>query len=299
MDTHKPDRVAWALLFTLAAIWGSSFILIKRGLFDGDDPMLSPVQLASARLLIAWMALLPALFRYSTHLREHWKPLLFAALMGNGIPAFLFALAQSRISSALSGMLNGLTPFMTLIIGSLFFAKTIRWIHLAGITLGFAGAAALIAVRSEGTDPAWSGYALLVVLGTVCYGTSGNIVKHHLYMLPAPATASLALTFLGPLCLGIIWWSDLPGTLAADPRAWKALGYVAVLAVMSSAVAFILWNALLQRTSVVWASSVTYLMPVVAVGWGAMDGESIGAAELLLMTIILLAVYVVHVAEKR
>ena len=141
--------------------------------------------------------------------------------------------------------------------------------------------------------PTWSPYAMLPVLGTLCYGFSGNIVKHHLYMLPASATAALALTFVGPIGAIGCWATDLTGTLERDPDAWRALGYVAVLAVMSSAISLVMWNALLKRTSAVWASSVTYLMPVVAIGWGLLDGEPVSWKQFVMIGLILAGVYLV------
>ncbi|MEO8069168.1 MAG: DMT family transporter [Flavobacteriales bacterium] len=288
----------WALLGTLALIWGSSFILMKRGLFHEGRPVLDPWQMASARLAIAWLALSPLLFRHAALLKAHWLPLMGTGVLGNGIPAFLFAGAQTHIDSALSGMLNSLTPLFTLLAGAAFFGNRLRAIHLVGILLGLVGAAGLILLKSDDGMPAWSWYALLPILGTVCYGFSGNIVKRYLHALPAAATACLALSFVGPIGLFGAWGSGLPATLQADPQGWHSLGFVAVLAVMSSALSLVLWNALLKRTTAVWASSVTYLMPVVAIGWGLMDGEMLSAGQLAMILVVLSAVWLVSRAER-
>ena len=289
----------WALLFTLALIWGSSFILMKRGLYHEEVAVLTPWQVATARLAIAWLALSPILFRHIALLPKHWLPLLGSGVLGNGIPAFLFATAQSRIDSALSGMLNSLTPLMTLLTGVLFFGTRARGVHIAGIVLGLGGAAGLIAFNSKDGLPAWSWYAALPIVGTLCYGFSGNIVKKHLYMLPATATSALALTWVGPVSIGLALGSGLPETLRTDPNAWRALGYVAILAVMSSALALVLWNVLLQRTSALRASTVTYLMPVVAIGWGLLDHETVGLLQLAMIGLVLAGVYIVSVAERK
>ncbi|MBS1581477.1 MAG: DMT family transporter [Bacteroidetes bacterium] len=303
MEAGKPtaerDWVKWALLVVLTFIWGSSFILMKRGLFHAGQPVLSPWQMASARLAIAWLALSPLLFRYAPLLRVHWRPLLGTGLLGNGIPAFLFAAAQSRIDSSLSGMLNSLTPLFTLLAGAAFFGKHIRGIHVAGVLLGLAGALGLILYRHHGDAPVWNGYALLPILGTLCYGFSGNIVKRYLYMLPAAATAALALTFVGPIGLVGAFATGLPDTLAGHPFGWRSLGFVALLAVLSSALSLVLWNALLKRTSAVWASSVTYLMPLVAIGWGLLDGEVLTRMQAVMIGVVLGGVYLVNLAERR
>ena len=295
---ERSSTLVWPLLIVLALVWGSSFILMKRGLFAEGVPMLSPWQLATVRLSVAWLALSPFLFRHHVHLRAHALPLLGAGLLGNGIPAFLFATAQSRIDSSLSGMLNSLTPLMTLLTGALLFNTRARGVHVFGILLGMAGAMGLIlSGRNEGPLTV-SIYAALPVLGTLCYGLSGNIVKRHLYGVPPIATAALALTFVGPISLILAFNSGLPETLRTVPGAWSALGHVVLLAVMSSAVALVLWNVLLQRTSALRASSVTYLMPVVAIGWGLLDGESISTIQFGMIALILSGVYIVSVAEK-
>jgi len=299
MQPGSDRRVVWILLLVLALIWGSSFILMKRGLFHEGQPVLSPWQMASARLFIAWLALCPLLLRHAPLLKLHWRPLLGTGLLGNGVPAFLFAAAQTQISSSLSGMLNSLTPLFTLVVGVILFQKQARSGQVIGILLGLAGAIGLIAMNPDTTGLSWSAYALLPILGTACYGASANIVKQHLYMLPAAATAALALTFVGPLgAIGCVI-TDLSGTLASDPNAWRALGYVAVLAVLSSALSLILWNALLKRTTAVWASSVTYLMPVVAIGWGLLDSEIISWGQLGMIAVVLGGVYLVNASEAE
>ncbi len=298
MSPQRPSSLVWPLLITLALIWGSSFILMKRGLYADGVPMLSPWQLATVRLGVAWLALSPFLLRHNAYLRSHFWPLLGAGLLGNGIPAFLFATAQSRIDSSLSGMLNSLTPLMTLLAGLLLFGTRVRGIHVMGILLGLLGAAGLILVARDGGPLEVNAYALLPVLGTVCYGLSGNIVKRHLYSLPPIATAALALTFVGPVALLLAAGSGLDDTLTHVPGAGKALGFVVLLAVMSSALALVLWNMLLQHTSALRASSVTYLMPVVAIGWGLLDGEVIGLRELGMIALVLSGVYIVSIAER-
>lgn len=298
MERREGAWITVALMAILALIWGSSFILMKRGLFHENVPVLSSVQLAGARLFIAWAALSPLLFRYAPLLKAHWLPLLGTGLLGNGIPAFLFAWAQTRIDSSLAGMLNSLTPLFTLLMGVLLFRAPIRAVQVAGILLGLMGAVGLVAFGVHDGAPAWSAYALLPVAGTLCYGISGNIVKNKLYMLPPAATAVLALGFVGLPGLAVALYTDVPGVLAHHPHGWSALAHVTVLAVMSSAFSLVLWNALLQRTSAVAASTVTYLMPVVAITWGLLDGEVLTRAQLLMIAVVLAGVYLVGRSEQ-
>ncbi|MGV9013793.1 MAG: DMT family transporter [Flavobacteriales bacterium] len=298
-EETKPDTTKWLLLVTLSLIWGSSFILMKRGLYQDGMPALSPLQLASARLFIAWLVLSPLLFKHAHHFRAHWKPLLGTALLGNGIPAFLFAIAQTSINSSLSGMLNSLTPLFTLLIGVALFSIHIRAINVVGILLGLAGAVGTIAYRHGDGLPSWTIHAVLPAIGALCYGFSGNIIKRWLYMLPAAATSVLAISMVGPLGLIGVVTTGLPHTLATVPNAWHALGFTAILATFGTGISLILWNALIKRTSAVWASSVTYLMPVVAIGWGVLDGEILMPMQLLMIAVILGGVYLVNLGVRK
>ncbi len=298
-STTTNDRVKWLLLAVLSLVWGSSFILMKRGLYQHGEPALSSVQLASARLFIAWLVLSPLLFRYWRLIFAHWKPLLGTALLGNGIPAYLFAIAQSRIDSSLAGMLNSLAPLFTLLVGVLMFRAHVRAINVVGVLLGLIGAVGTIIYRHSDDLPPWSIYAALPILGALCYGFSGNIIKHWLYMLPAAATSVLAISIVGPIGLIGIFVTGLPHTLATNPHAWPALGYVAVLATFGTGISLILWNALIKRTSAVWASSVTYLMPIVAIGWGILDGETLLPMQLLMVGVILLGVWMVNMGVRK
>ncbi len=299
MVYRRDEWFKWLLLLVLALIWGSSFILMKRGLYHEGVPVLTPWQLASARLAIAWLALSPVLIVHFPLFRKYWVPLLATGVLGNGIPAVLFAVAQSRIDSSLSGALNSLTPLFTLLVGVLFFARRLRGFHMVGTMIGLFGALGLILWKQADGLPTWSIYAFLPILGTVCYGASANIVKHYLYGLPAVATAALALSFVGPLGIIGVFASGLPHALNTVPHAWSSLGHVAILAVFSSALSMVLWNALLKRTSAVWASSVTYLMPVVALAWGFADGEHMTVLQGGMIALILCGVYLVSLAERK
>lgn len=298
MRQERPKLLVWSLLLVLAIIWGSSFILMKRGLFHHGTPVLDPWQLATSRLAIAWLALSPLLFRHFSLLRLHWLPLLGSALLGNGIPAVLFATAQTRIDSSLSGMLNGLTPLMTLVTGILLFGHRLRWIHLIGVSIGLVGAVGLIH-SATGSGGEWTLHAAMPVIGALCYGFSGNIVKHHLHGLPPAAISALALTFVGPLCIYLALDSGLPATLSSHPEGWNAFAHVIALAVLSSAFALVLWNMLLKHTTALQASTVTYLMPIVAIGWGVADGEEFNLWQAGLIGVVLLGVYLVGLAERR
>ena len=298
MQAKQGGLGAWALMGVLALIWGSSFILMKHGLFDHGRPVLTPWQMAATRLSIAWLALSPLLLRHLGLLPRHWKALLATGLFGNGIPAFLFAIAQSHIGSAVAGMINSLTPLFVLVVGATFFNVRLRGVHLVGVALGLAGAAGLI-LQGNGVNGAPTFYAACAVVATICYGISANVVKHHLPGLPAAGISALALTFVGVPATVMVFATGVPGTVMNDPAGPKALLHVALLAVLSSALALVLWNRLIQLTTALAASTVTYLMPVIAIGWGLLDDEHITWAHLGLIGAILAGVLLVHLADRR
>lgn len=296
--SRPPLARAWPLLLVLALIWGSSFILMKHGLFDHGRAVLTPAQMASTRLFIAWLVLLPWAVKHRALIPRHWKALGASGLFGNGIPAYLFGLAQSRVGSALAGMINSLTPLFVLALGALFFRVRLRGVHVIGVGLGLAGAAGLILLgnRVDGAPPLFAGAA---VMATICYGLSANVVKHHLPGLPAEGISALALSFVGLPALVLVLLTDVPGALVNDPAAAKAVGFIALLAVLSSALALVLWNRLIQLTSALAASMVTYLMPVVAIGWGLIDGEQVTWGHALAIAVVLLGVLLVNLADRR
>jgi drug/metabolite transporter (DMT)-like permease len=290
MNPNRP-LFAWSILLLLALVWGSSFILIKKALVAFD-----PFEVGGLRMVIAGAALLPFALRSFRNVRkEEWKYILLVGLLGNGIPAVLFPLAETVINSATAGILNVLTPLFTLLIGIFFFSLTFSRRKLLGVILGFAGTAVLILLGGQEISIGKNIlYSLLVVLAALLYGTSVNIIKKHLQDTNTVVITALALISVA-IPYGIfLLLHGTPQTLFLADGAWLALGYIAILGVFGTSLALILFNRLVQVTDPVISSSVTYLIPVVAVAWGLADGESLGWAEVGGMAIILLGVWLVN-----
>lgn len=283
---------AYATLLLLAFIWGTSFLLIKYGL-----KTFHPIHVGDFRMLFAAISLLPfALPRWREVKRKDWLPIAAIGLTGSGIPAVLFPLAQTHINSATAGVLNGLTPPFTFLFGALFFSGVVTRLKIAGILLGFVGAAMLAAFGKQTVNLSESfGYSSLVVLATICYGLSVNLQKRH--------TTGMSPLVMGGFAMG---FAALPHTLwlAADtswlaefshsPTGLRDLGAIAILAVMSSGVSFVIFNDLVQKTDAVFASTSTYITPIFAVMWGLLDGESLSAMQFAGMGVILLGVYLIN-----
>lgn len=279
----------YLILLVLSFIWGSSFILMKRGL-----EVFSPVQVGAYRLSIAGLALLPIVI-------QHWGPLLksklkyffIVGLVGNGIPAFLFATAQTKLNSSTAGALNALTPLFTLLIGVWLFQNRLTLSKTLGVIIGLMGALILILLRANGlAEPHWA-YGLLIVLATVMYGTSVNTVGKYLREVRPMVTAAVPLVLAATPSVFILFSTDFVQRFD-QPGAWIALGYISILGLLGSAASLVAFNKLIQITSPIFASTTTYLMPIVALFWGLLDGEALGWPQFLGMLSILIGIWLVN-----
>lgn len=286
-----PGVLAWFMLLVLSLIWGSSFILIKRGL-----EVFSPMELGSLRILAASLFLAPiAISRFYRIKRNHLTLLFIIGLMGSLLPAFFFAIAQTKINSSLTGVLNALTPLFVLLMGIFFFKQKYVPGKLTGMIIGFAGTVALILSGSSGQFSNFNYYALFVVMATVFYGVNLNLIKYYLADLKALTITSVSLLFVGPLA-GMVLFGFTPflDTMQHSDGAWLAFGYIMTLGIVGTALALIIFNNLVQMTTPVFTSSVTYIIPIIAVIWGVVDGESLYLVHYISMAAILAGVYLVN-----
>ncbi len=278
------------LIAILAVIWGSSFILMKKGLL-----VFSPEEVASYRMFLSFAVTIPFSLKHFQSVRPgHWKFMCASGFLGNGIPAILFSTAQTMIASSMAGMLNSLTPVFTLLVGSLFFGIRVRNWNIAGVFLGLAGAVGLIMIHSEGALGQNPAYGLLIVLATVCYAFSVNILRSKLVELDPLAITGFALMFAGIPAGIYLLTTPFLHVLQSNPEAPKAVLYISILSVMGTGVSTVLFNRLIKMTTALTASSVTYLIPVVAMGWGLLDGEGFGGFHLLALCGILGGVYLIN-----
>ncbi len=291
--SQKRPLLAWGLLLTLALVWGSSFILIKRSL--GAFP---PGQVAGGRLLFAFFFFTPFLAGQSQQadvrvaVRHRWVALLASGVVGFVIPAFLFAEAGVHLSSSLSGALNSISPLFTLIIGAVFFGQALKLRQVTGILLGLAGSLLLVFFSATGSFQI-NAYALLVVLATVCYGLNTNLIGRYLKHLPALVSTAWLFAFAGPIALLTLIPTDFFTRVFDAQNAW-ALGALIVLGVFGSGLMSICFNRVMQLSSPLFAASVTYLIPIVALLWGVLDGETIYLVQFAGMGVCLLGVWLIN-----
>lgn len=294
----KKGALSWLILLSLVLTWGSSFILMKRGL-----EVFPALELGGLRIAITFLFLLPfALFRIKKIKLKQWYLFLICGLVGNGIPAFLFAYAQTGIDSSLSGILNSLTPLFTLIIGLLFFKFRSRWYNIVGVFIGLAGAVGLMAVSGGGDLQFNFSYSFFVIIATFCYAVNINLIKTYLSDTDSVSITTYAIASIGtPAVIYVLFFSNFIPIMQTHPHAWVAFGYVSILSVIGTGVAVMLYNYLIKISNIVFAASVTYLMPVVAIFWGISDGEPFSLTNILWILLVLTGVFLVnsHFGRKK
>jgi len=282
----KATQSKWIFLIILSLIWGSSFILIKKGLIG-----LSPYQLGSLRIIFAATFLLIIGFKSLTKIKQHqWKFIALTAFMGTFFPAYLFSIAQQHIDSSINAILNSLTPLGTLIIGATVFGLTFQRRQFFGVIIGLCGSALLI-LNGAANHPGQNYYfAILSIIAAMCYAVNVNLIKKYLSDLsPLSITTGNFAVLLIP-ALVILSFTDFFEVVHL-PEVKTSMLFIGVLAIMGTCVANILYFKLIQISSPIFASSVTYMLPVVAFFWGMLDGEMLSPFQFLGALIVLVGVY--------
>lgn len=286
-DTFQP----FLLLFILSVIWGSSFILMKEGL-----KTLTGVQVAAFRLTVGGLIFTPFVIRYLKKVASNdVKYVILSGVMGNGIPAFLFAIAQTQVESSVAGALNALTPLFTLLIGFGFGVIVMNTSKVVGVFIGLLGALAIILGRSESAFSIDNSYSILVIIATLFYGANINLIKSKLSHYEPIIISALPLFFIAIPGVLIMLFTDTSAIYqAADNQAFKSIGAIVLLALFGNSISLILFNKLIQISGPVFASSVTYIIPVVATIWGLADSESISVIQFGGLALILAGIYLVN-----
>lgn len=288
MEQTGADRkewINWLTLVFLAIIWGTSFILIKKGLVAFSD-----YQVASLRISISGLAFVPIIIWQFRKINwKKWDRFLLVGITGSGIPPFLFAAAQTEISSSLAGVLNGLTTFFTLIIALLFFNQKWEQKKAFGVIIGLIGASVIILYNNKVEGQFF--YAMLAVTAALSYGFNGNFIKWFFDDENPLHISAVSLGLMTPAALTFLLMTDFTTVLKSHPDAMMSLGSVTILALMSTVIASVIFFRLIQKTNAVFGSGVTYLIPFVAVLWGVLDGETFYAIYFGCLVLILLGVY--------
>lgn len=293
-DHLKGFRNKWFLLSVLALTWGSSFILIKKSL-----DVFTPFQIGSVRVAISGIVLagigVPALKKMDPR-TLFWTAI--AGALGNFLPMYLFPIAQTRVTSSMAGILDSLVPVFVLVIGFIFFRIRSSPLQWAGAIIGFIGAGTLMYFSGASQGRSDAAFALLVVLATACYAGSALIVNRKLANVASLQLSSAVFTLWMIPAVIILFFSDLPGVLHNSSDFWHSAGYLGILSVVGTALAMLLYFHLIHTTSAVFASMVTYLLPLVAIGWGLLAGEPFFIWYVVGGVLILLGIYMVQEKKK-
>lgn len=285
------NSLKWLYLVILSVIWGSSFILIKKGLIG-----LTPVQLGAIRIIFTSFFLFIVGFNRVRSIKiKEWKWVVLTGLLGTFFPSFLFAFAETEIDSSVASILNSLVPLNTIILGFFVFKITSTKRQVLGVFIGLLGTVLLI-LNGASINPNQNYlYVVFVIIATFMYAASVNILKRYLQQMNALTiavgnfVAIVIPAFIILACSGFFTKEVLTA-----PTLKPALLYMVILSLFGTAIAKVLFNKLVHIATPVFASSVTYLMPIIAVFWGVLDGERFGVLQALATLIILIGVYLAH-----
>lgn len=279
-------HLKWVLLIVLALIWGSSFILIKKGLIG-----LTPFQLGSLRIIFATIFLLLIGYKSLASIPHgKWKFIALTAFIGTFMPVYLFSVAETEISSSITAVLNSLTPLGALVIGVLAFGLNVQRRQVFGVIIGLIGSILLIANGAANNPGQNYWYTLLVVFAAFCYSLNVNLIKKYLSdVKPLAITAGNFVVVLVPALI-VLFSTDFVQVIDQD-KVQTAMLYIAVLGVIGTGVANIIYFNLIQMSSPIFAASVTYMIPVVAFFWGILDRELFSPIQYVGAVIIFIGIY--------
>ena len=280
----------WVYLITLSIIWGSSYILIKKGLVG-----LTPLQLGSTRIIMTTVILMIFGWKQLQKIPKNaWKWIILTGFFGTFFPSYLFAFAEMVIDSSVAAVLNGMTPLFTLILGLLFFNSSFKWMKIVGVLVGFGGTLVLVSNEFTMRSGLSSWYAFLVVAATLCYSINVNLIKHKLQGVPALAIALGNFIAIVIPAFVVLLFVDFPWTkIISSSEVSSSIGYILILSLFGTALAKVMFNELVSISTAVFSISITYLLPIVAIAWGILDGEQFTLIQWLGCALILLGVYLI------
>jgi len=279
----------WGTLIILSIIWGSSYILIKKGLTG-----LTPVQLGSLRVIITTILIAPIGYNKIKHIpKNKMKWVAVSAFVGSFFPAYLFAFAETEISSSVTAVMVSLTPLFTLLISVIIFGEELLKKQVIGVIIGFLGIVVLI--NNELLSSSFNLlYVMFIVLAAFCYAVNANLLKYKLPNIPALGIVFMSFLFMFIPAFIVLFFSDFPfSDFTSDPLILESIIYIVILALFGTAIAKVMYIKLLAISSPVFSVSTTYLMPVVAIFWGLLDGEEFKLTQFIGTSIILIGVYLV------
>jgi drug/metabolite transporter (DMT)-like permease len=289
--------INWLIFILLSVIWGSSFIMMKEGLLN-----LSAFQVASLRIVFSGIVLLPSAIRHFKKIPSSKLMVIFmSGVLGSLLPAYLFCVAELGIDGALAGTLNSLTPIFVIITGALFFSTKTSTNKILGILIAFTGSILLLISKDNMQSNQNLAYVSYVVIATICYGLNVNMVYKHLHNIGSLQIASVALTLNAVPALIVLYFTGYFSLPLSDNGILYSTGQAALLGILGTAIASIIFYKLVKSAGAVFASMVTYGIPIIANFWGLISGEEVGWKQFGCLLLILIGVYIANrkIADQK
>jgi len=288
LTANKPQTLDWVLLLVLTVFWGISFFFIKKG-----AEVFSPYQVGALRMSITAIFLMPILFfkKFNTGSGSIWA-VIAVGVLGTGVPSVLFPFAMQPnggISSSMGAIFNTLVPLFAFILAVIFLKQKVTLWKVLGLICGSVGVILLVSDSSL----EFTKLGFFAIIGSFCYGISVTILKKYLQNYNPVRISAMSVLFLLPLALAYIFYSNAFEVVTQHPNGWQGLGYIAFLGIVSTGIANIIFFTLVQRTNTVFATTVTYMIPIVAIVVGFFDGEPVSYLLFGGLALILGAVYLV------
>jgi drug/metabolite transporter (DMT)-like permease len=289
---NNQKLINWGLFVLLSLIWGSSFILMKV-----SKEHLNGYQIGAVRIFSAGLVFFPfALFHLFKIPKRKIPIVILSGLLGNLFPAFLFAVAiENRIDSSLAGILNSLTPLFVIVISMVAFKAVVPKRKLIGVLIGFVGLL-LLSLSKGGISLTNAGYASLILVATIMYGLNVNVVTQYLKGIDPFHMATVSLAFMSLIAGVVLWQQDMISIALYDDGARVSILYAVLLGVVGSAIATLLFYMLIKQAGGLFASLVTYAIPIVAIFWGIVAKENVTLIQISCLAVILGGVYLTNKA---
>lgn len=291
--------ICWLIFLILCIIWGSSFKLMKD-----SSVAISATHVAAIRIFSAGLVFVPfAVFHFTKIPRQKTGLVILSAVFGNLLPAFLFAIAMTKIDGSLGGILNSLTPLCVVVVAIVFFKDKIQSQKIIGVLTGFLGLVLLTLIPALTGEKSIRfdnlGYTLLILLATFLYGINVNMVGHYLKGVNPIHAATVSLAFMTIPTAIVLWQQGFLNLDFTDTAIKNSILVCVGLGIVGSAIATALFYVLVKRAGGLFASLVTYGIPFIALFWGFIDGEKITWIQIICLGIILLGVYLANRPDSR
>jgi len=286
----RNSLINWGVFILLSIIWGSAFIVMKESARE-----LNGYQIASVRIFFAGPVFLPfALFHLRSVPAKKIPIIILSGLLGNLFPAFLFAIAiENKVSSSMAGILNSLTPLFVIVIGILFFRSKVQLKKIAGVLVGFIGLL-ILSLSKGGVEVSNFWFTMMILVATLMYGVNVNVVSHYLKDVDPIKMATISLAFIAIPAAVVTVQQNIVSIAQYDESARWSIAAAALLGIVGSAIATALFYILIKRAGGLFASLVTYGIPVIAILWGVWAGEEVTMIQVSCLVMILAGVYLAN-----